>query len=208
MRVCVEGNIGCGKSTALEALAARRPDLAVFQEPLHEWGEMLDLYYADQARWALPFSLTVLLSFVEPGRHAAGPCVVERSPLACRHVFSQLQFNDGKLTQDQWDLFKDYYDVFGWKPDVLVYVQTPADECHRRIEARGRPAEAALDLQYLKRLEFQYETMLRYADVPVVRVDGAAPPDAVAAAIEAVVDQAVARATATATRPPPPPVPA
>ncbi len=193
MRVCVEGNIGCGKSTALAALAARRPDLAAFPEPVHEWGEMLDLYYADQARWALPFSLRVLLSFVEPGR-ASGPCVVERSPLACRHVFSQLQFNDGKLTQDQWDLFKEYYDVFGWKPDVLVYVQTPAAECRRRIEARGRRAEAGLDLQYLKRLEFQYETMLRYADVPVVRVDGTAPPADVAAAIEAVVDQAAAKA--------------
>lgn len=195
VRVCVEGNIGCGKSTALDILATKRPDLAVFQEPVDDWARTgwLERYYADPARWALPFSLKVLMSFVEPGNHPGPCCVVERSPVACRHVFSQLQFNDGKLTQEQWELFKEYYDILGWKPDVLVYVQTPADECHARIEARGRAAEASLELQYLKRLEFQYETMLRYAEVPVVRVDGTAHPDVVAASIEAVVDQAMTK---------------
>lgn len=204
VRVCVEGNIGCGKSTALAALAARRPDLAVFPEPVDEWvrSGLLSRYYADQARWALPFSLTVLLSFVPPAR-CERPCVVERSPLSCRHVFSQLLFNDGKLAQDAWELFKEYCDVLGWKPDVLVYVQTPADECHRRKDARGRAAEAGVDLQHLKRLEFQYETMLRYADIPVVRVDGTAPPQAVAAAIEAVVDRALGARGGGAFKPPP-----
>ena len=196
-RVCVEGNIGCGKSTALSLLAARRPDVAVFQEPVEEWEPLLGLHYADPATWALPFSLKVLLAYARPA--AGAPAVVERSPLSCRHVFAQLLFNEGKMRQEEWELYKEYCDVLGWQPDVVVYIHTPADECHRRVEQRGRPSERGIDLQYLKRLEFKYETMLRYADVPVViRLDGTQPPDLLAQELERIVNTAFGTAAAPA----------
>ncbi len=190
MRVCVEGNIGCGKSTALALLQDGRPDVRVFQEPVDEWKDMLGKFYDDPATWALPFSLKVLLSFNAPGKLTApaDKVLVERSPLSCRHVFSQLMFNEGKMTQEQWDIFKEYCDVLAWTPDVIVYVHVPADVCHRRMLQRGRPEELGVDLSYLKRLEFQYDIMLRYADVPVVRVDGTLPPEAVATRIADVLD--------------------
>ena len=111
---------------------------------------------------------------------------MERSCLSNRHVFSQLLFNENKMAQAEWELFKEYYDVLAWTPDVMVYIDTPADVCLERVQQRNRPGEAKIDVQYLRRLEFQYETMLRYADVPVVRVDGTMPPDAVAQAVAAV----------------------
>lgn len=189
MRVCVEGNIGCGKSTALALLAHGRPDVRVFPEPVEEWKSMLGKFYDDPATWALPFSLKVLLSFHAPGKVPTDDKVlVERSPMSCRHVFSQLMFNEGKMSQDQWDIFKEYCDILSWTPDAIVYVHVPADVCHRRMLDRGRPEERDVGLAYLKRLEFQYETMLRYADVPVVRVDGTLPPEAVAARIADVLD--------------------
>ena len=191
LRVCVEGNIGSGKTTSLERLALLRPDLALYPEPLEEWGALLGRFYREPSQWALAFSLRVLLSFARLGGHA-GPCVVERSPMSCRHVFSQLLFNEGKLTQEEWDLFKDFCDALGWAPDVIVYVHAPADECYRRMQRRGRPEEAGVDLHYLKRLEFQYETMLRYTGVRVERVDGTQPPEVIAAAIAAIVDDMAA----------------
>lgn len=193
VRVCVEGNIGCGKSTALARLAAARPDMAVHLEPVDEWGDLLDRYYRDQAQWGLAFQLRSLLSY---GDDKTG--VMERGPLSCRHVFAQLLFNEGKMTQAQWDLFKDYCDVLGWTPDVVAYVHTPPDVCHARVRQRGREAERAVDLHYLKRIEFQYETMLRYADVPVVRLDGTASPEALAAAIAEIADQARLKAARAA----------
>lgn len=197
MRVCVEGNAACGKTTALALAAARLPGAEVFAPGA--WG-LLDAFRADPAGWGLAFSLQVLLSFAAAaGPTGAGPRLVERGPLSCRHVFSQLLYNEGKLTAEEWNLFKEYCDVLGWTPDLVVYVQTPADECLRRLEARGDPG--GLDLQHLRRLEFQYETMLRYCDVPVVRVDGTLPPEAVAAAVADAVAAAVSRAD-------PPPAPA
>lgn len=190
MRVCVEGNIGCGKSTALGLLSGS-DGLHVFPEPLEQWGNLLDNFYKDPSAWALPLSLRVLLSFRAPGAvPSAERVVVERSPLSCRHVFGQLQLNEGRMTQEEWEVFKEYCDVLGWTPDVIAYVHTPAETCYQRMRQRDRPAERGVDLHYLKRLEFLYETMLRYADVPVVRIDGLQPPEQVAEAIKRVFDTA------------------
>lgn len=192
-KVCVEGNIGSGKSAALQCLAAARPELDIFQEPVEEWNDVLVKFYDDPATWAFPFSLRVLLSFVKPGKATQG-AVVERSPLSCRHVFAQLMFNEGKMSREEWDVFKEYCDTIGWTPDVVVYVHTPPEECMRRVAQRARPAERNVDDQYLRRIDFQYETMLRYAEVPVVRVDGTQPTEAIAKAIAEVVDSAAHKA--------------
>lgn len=183
MRICVEGNIGSGKSTALAALAAALPHVPSFPEPVQEWGELLDKYYAAPAEWAFAFSLRVLLSFREPARRDR--CVVERSPMASRHVFSQLLYNDGVLNCHEWETFKQYHDVLAWKPDVIFYVHTPAEVCAERIRQRGRACEAGIDLDYLHRVEFQYANMLRYSGVPVERFDGTWPPDRLHAAMAA-----------------------
>ena len=182
MRIAVEGNIGSGKSTVLGALAEV---FAVRKEPVEEWQPLLDLFYADQGKWSLAFSLRVLLSFAAVSDDGADPAdpadpavltVTERCPLANRHVFGQLLFNDQKMTQDEWDLFKEYHDAMGWTPDGIVFVDTPSDVCMDRIKARGRPCEASIDIQYLRRIEFQYQNLFKFCGVPVVRVDGSLPP--------------------------------
>jgi deoxyadenosine/deoxycytidine kinase len=169
MRICVEGNLGAGKSAALAALAAA--GVRVVTEPVSEWGELLDAFYEDPARYGLAFSLEVLrgLSRVPDD---GGLTVVERSPLANRHVFTNMLFNDGKLSPADWAVYKDYHDVMGWAPDAIVYLDVPTDVCMTRVAARGRPAEAGVDVHFLRRVEFQYETMLKFANVPVVRVSG------------------------------------
>jgi deoxyadenosine/deoxycytidine kinase len=170
LRVSIEGNIGSGKSSVLAALATALPDCPVFAEPVDEWTDLLDIFYASPAEWGLAFSLKVLLSFRKPAKHDT--CLIERSPLACRHVFSQLLYNDGSLTQHEWDLFKEYFDLLAWTPDVIVYIDTPVDLCMERIQVRGRTAEKSLDAEYLNRIEHQYTNMLRFVDVPIVRLDG------------------------------------
>jgi deoxyadenosine/deoxycytidine kinase len=210
MRIAVDGNIGSGKTTVLHALRrhfgssghADGNDAVVLEEPVDEWTQplpdrgdqtLLDRVYADPAEWGLHFSLRVLLSFGRTADVDASKTVItERCPLSCRHVFTQLLFNDGHLSHAQWDAFKDCADVLGWLPDAIVFVDTPAHVCAERIKRRGRPCEASLDVQYLRRLEFQYDTMLKYVTVPVVRLDGTADADTLAAAAEDAVRALVA----------------
>jgi deoxyadenosine/deoxycytidine kinase len=175
MRVCVEGNIGSGKSACVQYLGeALAGEVSVFPEPLDQWGDLLSKFYENADEWAFPFSLKVLLGFQEPRRHET--CIVERSPLACREVFGQLLYKDNTLNCHEWDLFKEYHDVLGWEPDAILYIDTPPHVCMDRIQSRGRACEAGISETYLKRIEFQYGIMLRFTTVPVVRVDGTLPP--------------------------------
>lgn len=183
MRISVDGNIGCGKTTVLAALATAFPGVSVMPEPVRDWHDLLELYYTDPKTWALPLNLKILLSF----RAAAAHGIVERSPLSCHTVFSKIARDDDNMDAKQFDIFKDYYEVLGWQPDAIVYIDTPLAECAARIERRRRTGEADIDLQYLRRVEFAYAAMLRDCGVPVERVDGSQSPEDVAAAVIAAV---------------------
>lgn len=173
MRIAVEGNIATGKSAALAALGAAFPGVPVVLEPVDSWTDLLECYYACPAEWSFAFALKVLLDF----RRAPATCLVERSPQATRHVFAQLNYNDGSMNAHQWDLFKEYHDELAWRPDAIFFIDTPVAECMRRLRRRGRACERDVDEDYLRKVEFQYATMLRYTDTPVVRFDGTLPPD-------------------------------
>jgi deoxyadenosine/deoxycytidine kinase len=181
MRISIEGVIATGKSEALEAVRAAFPTVPIYPEPLDEWGDLLDLYYANKSTWCLPFSLKVLLSF----RRSNGvpSCVIERSPLSCKSVFTTMLVDDGVMNQRQYDVFKEYYDIIGWLPDAIVFIDTPAATCLTRVESRGRPCERGVDMQFLRRLEYAYETMLKNEThgIRIVRIDGTKPKDQVAA---------------------------
>lgn len=190
MRICVEGNIGSGKSTALRAVAAALPELTVIPEPVDEWGALLDQFYAEPSRWAHAFNLKVLAHFA---RVTAADAVIERSPSAGKHVFSQLGYNDGTVSQAAWDTYKKYHDLLGWEPDAYVFIDTPVATCMARVAERGRACEGALTADYLDRVAFQYENMLRFTEKTVVRVDGAAPAREVEAQVVGLVGRLLGR---------------
>jgi len=181
MRISIDGGIGAGKTTVFETLARRFPEIGMFTEPVRQWEDLLALYYKDPATWSLPLNIKVLLSFRESvGTHT---CVVERSPMSCLHVFAKIARDDGVMNAPQWDLFKEIHEVLGWKPDAVVFIDTPVAACLDRIEARGRACESEIDIQYVRRIEYQYAVMLKECGVPVVRVNGAQSPAKVAAAV-------------------------
>ena len=170
MRISVEGNIGSGKSSALGSLALR--GYRVREEPVDEWGDLLDLYYQNPAQWSLAFNLKVLHSFHNTG----DATVIERSPGACRHVFGQLAYNDNHLSPGAWDVFKEYHELLGWEPDAYVYIDTPPAECFTRLTKRGRECESGVTEDYLRRIEFQYQNFLKFTKVPVYTIDGMQEP--------------------------------
>jgi deoxyadenosine/deoxycytidine kinase len=187
-RIAIEGLIGAGKSSVMEALATHFPDIPTFQEPLDEWGELLDLFYADPNKWALAFSLKVLLGFQHPLQCTHDICIVERSPLSNRYVFTQMLFNDNIISRTQFDVYKDVYEALGWMPDAIVYIEAPPEVCLERVQKRGRQCEIqknAVDITYLKRLAFMYDSnMLKFYKNKIIRVDGSQP-------LEKVVEDAI-----------------
>lgn len=177
MRVALDGNIGSGKSSVMAMLHAT-DNIPVFPEPVDDWAELLDLFYMSPREYAFALSMRVLLSFRACADSSR--CLSERSPMSCRYVFGQLAYNEGLMSQGEWDLFKEYCDLLGWIPDAIVFIDTPAEVCMTRIRERARECETRLDLAYVKRVEFQYTTLEKYCNVPFIRVDGSQPAERVA----------------------------
>lgn len=188
MKISIEGNVGAGKSTIVDAIESFFPTIPVHREPVHEWQELLDLYYKDPKTWALAMNLKVLMSFTDV-RHADN-VFVERSPMSCKHVFGQMEYSDKRFDKMQWDIFSDYCDLLGWAPDAIIFIDTPAATCLARVESRKRPCESGVNLEFLKRIEFQYEAMVklcRTQNIPVFVVDGTQHVEQVKAAVIAAI---------------------
>jgi deoxyadenosine/deoxycytidine kinase len=158
MKISIEGNIGCGKSTLISRLCAETR-LPVFLEPVEEWGEWLSLFYSDPARWGMSFNIKVLMSFSK-WKNNEFDAIYERSPVSNRHVFCQLQCDEGKVTPLELSLFDDIYQHVGWLPDVILYIRTDPLVSLERMQKRGRKCEESVSLEYLTAVHNKYENIV------------------------------------------------
>jgi deoxyadenosine/deoxycytidine kinase len=175
MRISIEGNIGAGKTSLLEALPKRSPWLQdhvdFFPEPIHEWGETLKRYLDDKKAWSELLTLDILRGFgiPEAAKRADRHQIVERSPYACRYVFTEILRNEGYIKNMQ--VIDEYMDLFGWKPDMVVLIDVPPVTCLERIETRARPGEETVTYEELRCVDYMYNKMIdaHFSDIPVVR---------------------------------------
>lgn len=192
MRVCIEGNIGSGKTSLLTSLADLTSSPVVL-EPVHEWAELLQKFYDDPGRWAFTFNLKVLTSFV---RHQGGDdggrlVLYERSPGSCRKVFTELQHMDGHMSDAELQVFDDVYGALSWEPDLRIYVRTSPVVCMDRIQRRARPQEMNIAPAYIKRVHDRHEAV--FHDNCVI-VDGNRSKEEVCADVMSIIERHTASA--------------
>ncbi|MBE34868.1 MAG: hypothetical protein CMI16_04825 [Opitutaceae bacterium] len=155
--VSIEGGIGVGKSTALAALKATRPDLHFLDEPVEAWEEagLLAAVY-DGRLTAGAFQLSALMSRAG-GLLAAlrdhRVVVAERSPWSDAFVFAKANLEGHELAA--YELAHDA--LMKAMPAGLVWCQVhliaPVKVLQARMAVRGRQAEAGISDAYMKRLE-------------------------------------------------------
>jgi len=186
MRVLLEGNIAAGKSTLGEALSAS-PDFCFVPEPVARWqtgfaANLLERFYTDTRRWALTMQIGAFITRIQALDAAprAHPLAVYERPVFCdRHVFAKNLHAQGLLDDTEWALYLSFWDFLAPsipQPDALIYLRTPAEECYRRLQARGRAEEQGIVLAYLQQLERRHDEWLldpAVAGQPVVVLDGA-----------------------------------
>ena len=203
--VSLEANLGSGKSTLLNRLSAADPakllghtdvHVEVLHEPLDQIGTLLDLFYADKARWAFTLQMVFFLSRVSESIKRIGAAllnpehldkrivfVIERSVYADMECFVKMLHASNLLSDLEYNA---YIDRFDWSVVVpltaIVHLQVLPEECFRRMRERGRAAEREVELPYLKALADQHDTWLAsesYRGIPIVRCDGNAALDQV-----------------------------
>ncbi len=183
MFVLLEGNIAAGKTTLGERLAASGR-FAFFPEPLAQWQtgyetNLLARFYADTPRWAFTMQIGAFVTRAsalaqrQPGVNS----VFERSIYCDRHVFAKNLHEHGLLDDTEWAVYLQFWDYAAAavpRPDAILYLRTPAEECYRRLQLRARTEETAVPLDYLQQLEAQHDAWLIASapEQPVVVLDG------------------------------------
>ena len=174
MKVYIEGNIACGKSTLTRMLSARFKECNFVQEPVEEWMgikdnngvNLLDHFYKDTKKWAFPFQMTTFITRVQkianlPKNETS---FIERSVFTDRYCFAENLYETGYLNEIEWKLYTDWFswlgNTFQFKPDLYIYLKTTPEMCFNRLKKRSRNEENNVSLEYLTQLHQRHEKWL------------------------------------------------
>lgn len=175
--VCVEGNIGSGKTMLLKYFSEKE-DVSVMEEPVAKWRNLhghnlLDKMYKDPSRWAHLFQSYVQLTMME--QHLMQPSaavkMMERSLFSARYCFVENLFHSGKISEIEYLVYNEWFKMISKNVDIaidlIVYLKTDPKIVHERTKCRGRSEEQEIPLEYLESLHKYYEEWLTEEKFPV-----------------------------------------
>jgi len=186
MRIYIEGNIGCGKTTLLKTLSTyfKNTNIAFITEPVDEWvkfedeyGEnILDKFYKDQPRWSFPFQMNAFISRIHKlNKNEKEINFIERSVFTDRYCFAKNCVESGVMTKIEYDIYCKWHDwlveSFSVEADGFIYLKATPTVCNIRINSRSRDEEGGIPIEYLENLHSKHEDWMMSTDKPVLEID-------------------------------------
>jgi len=122
--ITIQGNIGGGKSTFLthlKTLYKDKPNICFLQEPVEEWLSMcdtngtsiLELFYADQSKYAFTFQMMAYISRLAILKKAFNSgydiIISERSLETDRNIFEKMLYHDDKITHIEHQIYSKWF---------------------------------------------------------------------------------------------------
>ncbi len=180
--IAIEGTIGVGKTTLARRLADTFGYATVLEQP--EANPFLQRFYEDRAQNALATQLFFLFqrsqqmqALTTPAAGAQQGELFRRGHVADYMLEKDRIFAGINLTPDEIDLYNRVYasmtiDVPA--PDLVIYLQAPADVLQKRIARRGNAFEQRIAASYLEALNAAYTAFFHdYQDAPLLIVNAA-----------------------------------
>lgn len=155
--MAVEGPIGVGKTVLAKRLAATFNTELMLENPLDN--PFLPRFYDDPKNAALPTQLHFLfqrLKITETLRQADmfKPAQISDFLLQKDHLFAELTLDDS-----EFELYSQVYNRLVLDapiPDMVIYLQAPAEVLLKRIYERGIAYEKKIDNVYLNKVAEAY----------------------------------------------------
>jgi hypothetical protein len=215
IRISIEGNIGCGKSTVLAGLQELQTQpyweqWQMMPEPVSDWSALLGPFYSGtpgsthRHAAATVLQVGVLNSYAlrTPDPVVAPMVIMERSPWSSLAVFLPVQRlpppMENVVSQAAHHMHASLDNAL---PTALIYLRMEPEVCLARAQRRQRPGEAGVTLEYLQTLHQQYDqAVTRFPGAKVV-IQGHGSRAAVLNAVKAAIE--LLHAQHDRTRPPP-----
>ena len=170
---CVEGLIGCGKTSVMNALKERfnktkKTKICFIPEPVEVWEKqfrtgkkgLLELFYNDPKRYSFTLEVAVFTTLIKEIRKAkkmGAECVVimERSLYSAFHVFSKMLYDDKKMERAEYKVLDHLFNELKEELPTpqIIYFKVEPNTALERIKKRGRKAEEGISVEYLENLE-------------------------------------------------------
>lgn len=153
--ICIEGNIGSGKSTIAKALAKQLNTIYLPEE--FEENELLPLFYKDAKQFGFPLEYSFLISRFNQIKNAFKKN--NKLIIADYSFYKCLWFAKINLSKRDFIFFEKHFNAILNelpKPDVVIHLATDIKNLKQNIEKRGRPYEQTITNEYLKKIEKQY----------------------------------------------------
>jgi deoxyguanosine kinase len=161
--ICVEGNIGAGKTTLATKLAGDFNGKLILEQ--FEDNPFLPKFYKDPAKYAFPLELSFLASRFQQVKDQLATMDLFRSFVVSDYFINKsLIFAHKTLQQDEFNLFNRLFNIIIStvpKPELLIYLYVDVKRLQQNIRSRGRTYEQAIEDSYLERIQSGYLDYLR-----------------------------------------------
>ena len=168
--IVVEGPIGVGKTSLVNALAKRYQARTVFE--IVEENPFLSSFYEDREKYAFQTQLFFLLSRFKQQQELFQPDLFQQVTVSDYLFDKDRIFANLTLSSHELALYERVFESLGTrvlKPDLVIYLQARLDVLLARIKKRGREFERQFDPAYLESLTQAYNQFFgHYRETPLL----------------------------------------
>ena len=165
--ICIEGNLGAGKTTLANQLSKRLNATLVLESFLNN--PFLEGLYADVPSSKLPAELFFLTERVEQINYLKNN--THKLVISDYHIEKTKLFAQVNLSQNEKVLFDRIYNHTKSElptPNIIIFIEQSVDEAFHHITQRGRTIETNISLDYLEELDTQYKSYLAHLDPSIL----------------------------------------
>lgn len=195
LTITIEGNVGAGKTTLIEALDTIIPLKTVtLREPLEKWTNinginLLQLAYDDPTKWATTFQSFVMSTMITNHLLPTNgkTKIMERSIFSARYCFNEHHKATGNINEVDFMILDQWFELITTRMhfpvDFTIYLQTSPNITMQRIQQRKRPEENNMDIATITNIHNLHENWLIKNQFPhtreIIILDGNQNPDSV-----------------------------
>lgn len=172
MHIAITGNIGAGKTTLAELLAAHYGWEVLYEAV--DGNPYLADFYGDMPRWAFNLQIFFLNSRfaqmkkimqrrqedpVAFGTHAH-TMVQDRTIYEDAAIFARNLYQDGTMPERDYFTYRHLFEnmmSMVRPPDLMIYLRADLPKLRKQIQKRGRSFEQGISEEYLINLNLLYE---------------------------------------------------
>ena len=163
--ICVEGNIGAGKTTFVKTFAQTTGYTPIFER--FSENPFLKLFYQNPKKHAFPLEMSFLAErFQQLNDVFSKPDLFQDNHIADYSFLKTLIFAEINLLPEEFQIFRSFHKILSQSlvpPDCIVYLDTNLEYLENNIERRKRAMEQGIERNYLNDISLGYKRWLLHS---------------------------------------------